>query len=197
MIVSVFLVAASYLFGSVPFGLLISKTLRGIDPRAGGSGNIGFTNVLRLAGKVPAVLTLFGDVGKGVLPPLIMGRFIPQEEWIFAAGLAAFLGHTYPLYLKFQGGKGVATGFGVLLALWPSVAALGAGLWIVTVLVTRYVSVGSLVAFGFLPAIVWVVHQRLLPLLVALVVGGVVCLRHWDNLLRLKEGTEPRIGQDR
>ncbi|HET6370588.1 MAG TPA: glycerol-3-phosphate 1-O-acyltransferase PlsY, partial [Nitrospiria bacterium] len=141
-----------YLLGSIPCGLLVALGVKGIDPRRSGSGNIGATNVLRTAGKKEGLLTLLGDLGKGYLAVFLALKFAQGGEvWVLAAGLSAVLGHLYSIFLRFRGGKGVATSLGVLLAIHPAVALATFGLWAAGFLTSKISSVGALIAFGMLP----------------------------------------------
>jgi glycerol-3-phosphate acyltransferase PlsY len=178
------ILVASYLIGSIPFGLLFGKSITGKDPRSGGSGNIGFTNVLRVAGLLPAGLTLLGDFGKGVLAAFL-GRYFAGIEFGLLAGLFCILGHCYPVFLRFRGGKAIATSFGVLSILYPLVALLTFGIWLVTVIGSRYVSLGSLVAFTCLPLIVAIFDGGFNAILTTVAITVLVYLRHRENITRL------------
>ena len=186
------ILAASYLIGSIPFGILFGWAIRGKDPRSGGSGNIGFTNVLRVVGLLPAVLTLLGDFGKGVLAAFIGKHFVGIEVGLIS-GLFAILGHCYPVFLRFHGGKAIATSFGVLAILYPFVGLLTFGVWLVTVLGSRYVSLGSLVAFTCLPLIMTLFHTGLNEILVSLAITVLVYLRHRENISRLLLRKESKV----
>jgi len=182
-----------YLLGAVPFGIVMARLFGLGDLRQIGSGNIGATNVLRTGNKLAAFLTLVLDAGKGGFAVLI-ARAAVGEDAAQLAGLAAFLGHLFPVYLGFKGGKGVATFLGTLLALaWP-VGLAACGTWLAVAVVTRYSSLSALVAAALAP--LWMLvfgHGE------ALLLGGVLTLliyaRHWQNLQRLKAGTEPKIGK--
>ena len=183
--------AAGYLAGSIPFGLLISRALSLGDLRRIGSGNIGATNVLRTGNKAAAALTLLLDAAKGAVPVLLFlswGDLAAQ-----AAGLGAFLGHCFPVWLRFQGGKGVATFLGIVLALhWPSGLAVCAT-WLAAAALSRRSSVGALAAAASAP--LWLVaFDRWEAVLVAAVLAALVWLRHHANIARLVAGTEPKIG---
>ena len=182
-----------YLLGSVPFGIVITRALGLGDLRAIGSGNIGATNVLRTGHKGAALATLLLDAGKGAIAVLI-ARFAVGEDAAQVAGGMAFLGHLFPFWLGFKGGKGVATFLGTLIALaWP-VGLAACATWAVTAAITRISSLSALVAAALSGR--WcVVFSRgdLLILTFALMV--LVYIRHWPNLQRIKAGTEPKIGQ--
>ncbi|MBN8633130.1 MAG: glycerol-3-phosphate 1-O-acyltransferase PlsY [Rhodobacterales bacterium] len=183
-----------YLLGSIPFGVLVTRAMGLGDLRSIGSGNIGATNVLRTGNKGAALATLLLDGGKGAVAVLLARWLVGAEDAAQVAGLAAFLGHLYPVWLGFRGGKGVATFLGLFLALDWRVGACLCLTWLVTAVVTRYSSIAALVAAasaGFW--ILWLTDGSLLIL--ALVLTVLVYARHWANLTRLKTGTEPRIGQ--
>ena len=179
----------SYLIGSVPFGVIFSKTMKGKDPRAAGSKNIGFTNVLRVVGAGPAILTLCGDVGKGALAAYI-GTYYESPGVGEVSALFAILGHCYPIFLRFHGGKAVATSFGALAVLYPSEGVITFALWVITVLWSRYVSLGALVAFATLPLIMIWSHPHWDTILFSLAIAILVYLRHRENISRLVSKAE-------
>ena len=183
-------VVVGYLFGSIPFGLLLSRLAGLGDIRKIGSGNIGATNVLRTGSKGLAVLTLLCDAGKGVAAVLIMERW--GQDFALLAGVFAAVGHNFPLWLKFRGGKGVATTLGVLLALaWP-VGLIACGTWLAVAIASRYSSLAALAALAIAPAAMyWLagIEQTLVAALLAAL--GVV--RHHANIRRLIRGEETRI----
>ncbi|MBN7783715.1 glycerol-3-phosphate 1-O-acyltransferase PlsY [Ponticoccus gilvus] len=183
-----------YLMGSVPFGILITRAMGLGDLRSIGSGNIGATNVLRTGNKAAAAATLLLDGIKGALAVLLAGWMTGDSGAMQIAGLAAFIGHCYPVWLRFRGGKGVATFLGVVLALsWP-VGLACCAMWLLAALVTRISSVGALV--GAASSTVWMfAFARWDLLLTGIVLTALVFWRHRENLKRLKAGTEPRIGQ--
>jgi len=187
------LVLLAYLCGSVPTGVLLSRR-RGVDPRDIGSGNIGATNVARAAGPTAGVLTLAGDMLKGVVPVLLARRLGVPLSGVAVVGLAAFVGHLYSCFLGFDGGKGVATGFGVLLALAPLGATIAAVVFVVALALARYVSVASLVAAGTTTPLLLALGYPLAVVAVGLVTSVLIAARHRDNIRRLRFGTEPRIG---
>lgn len=181
-----------YGLGSVPFGLIWARTMGLGNLRNIGSGNIGATNVLRTGNKKAAALTLFFDVGKGVIA-VLFAQSVSGEAAAQTAGLSALLGHCYPVWLKFKGGKGVATFLGVILALSPMVGLACCATWLATATVTRVSSLSALVAAA--SAIVWspfFTQQSLTGLSVGLAI--LVFWRHRANIVRLFEGTEPKIG---
>jgi glycerol-3-phosphate acyltransferase PlsY len=195
MDVSLWLVPLGYVSGSIPFGLLIGKASKGVDVRGIGSGNIGATNVLRAAGKGAAALTLALDMLKG-WAPVALGRFVGASDTLVAGvALAAFLGHLYPVFLRFRGGKGVATFLGVLLALLPKVAFLVAGVWLLIAAVFRYSSLAAVVAAAASPPLVWLLDGRRGFVALAVVLSGFILIRHGENMRRLLAGEERRIGQ--
>jgi|SRR5579863_931019 len=188
-----FILVTAYLLGSIPFGLWVSLWGKGIDPRTSGSGNIGATNVLRTVGKAGGALTLLGDLGKGYLAVLSASLLGGGEPWRFAAGLAAIIGHVFPVFLKFRGGKGVATAFGVLLATSPWVALWLFCLWSAGFGIMGISSVGALLAFGALPILALLFDGTGLFLLFALLTSALIYLKHIPNIQRLIKGTEARI----
>jgi glycerol-3-phosphate acyltransferase PlsY len=186
------LVLAAYLCGSIPIGLIVGR-LAGVDPRSGGSGNIGATNVARLAGWTEGLLTLAGDAAKGAVP-VLLSTSLGFDLWVAAAaGMAAFLGHLYPLFLGFRGGKGVATAAGVLLAVAPLAALSLIGVFALVAAGTRLVSLASLFSSLLAPALLWFLSYP--PPLVALagVLALLIVLRHRTNIERLLAGAEPRF----
>ncbi len=191
-------IIAAYLLGSIPFGLLFSRYLTGKDPREYGSGNIGATNALRTGGKKVGILTLLADIGKGALA-VALAEYLQQDEVLIAAvALAVFLGHVFPIYLKFKGGKGVATMFGVLIPWLPWVALATFVCWLSLFKITRYVSLASVVAGIMLPFVAWVLGKlqwssnHASVLWVCMILGALMVLRHGENLKRLWAGEEPK-----
>ncbi|HCN64273.1 MAG TPA: glycerol-3-phosphate 1-O-acyltransferase PlsY [Pseudomonas sp.] len=178
----------AYLLGSMSFAILLSRLTGNPDPRMSGSGNAGATNMLRLAGKKLAILTLLGDLCKGLLPVLLayqLGCTLQQQAWI---GACAVVGHMYPLYFRFRGGKGVATAAGMLLGLYPPAALLAAVAWLLTFQLSRTSSLASLIAAPLtLPLLAWQEPAALLPMsaLTTLIVW-----RHRSNLRDLMAGRE-------
>lgn len=187
------LILGAYLVGAIPFGLLIARRVAQVDVRTVGSGNIGATNVARAAGKKTAGFVLLLDVLKGYLPSTVALALGVPPSWSAVAGVAAFLGHCFPVYLRFRGGKGVATALGVALALEPLAALAGVLTWIVLYLAFRVSSLGSLggvivalsvaVWLGESPASAWAI----------LVMAAVIILRHRSNIRRLIRREEGRV----
>ena len=184
---------AGYLLGSVPFGLVWARVFGLGDIRQIGSGNIGATNVLRTGNKFAAFLTLVGDIGKGAAAVLV-ARALMSEDAAQAAGLGAYLGHLFPLYIGFKGGKGVATWLGTLIALaWP-VGLAAAATWLVVAALFRISSLAGLTAAALGP--VWaLVLGRPEAFLIALLLGALIFERHRANIRRLFRGEEPKIGR--
>jgi len=178
----------AYLLGSLSFAILLSRVFGTADPRAEGSGNPGATNMLRVAGKRLAILTLLGDLLKGLLPVLVarlIGLGLQEQAWV---GLAAVLGHLYPLYFNFRGGKGVATAAGMLLGLYPPAALLALSAWVLTFYLTRTSSLASLIATPLtLPLLAWQQPAALLPMSA---LCGLIVWRHRGNLRDLFAGRE-------
>jgi glycerol-3-phosphate acyltransferase PlsY len=182
-----------YLSGSVPYGLLLSRMAGLGDIRKIGSGNIGATNVLRTGNKKVAAATLLLDALKGVVPVLLFGVIWGREAGL-VAGVAAMLGHVFPIWLGFRGGKGVATGAGVLLAASWWLGLTCALIWLVMAKVTRISSASALTACGAAPLIAWLAGDSQLAVF-ALALALLIALRHHANIRRLLAGTEPRIGR--
>jgi len=183
----------AYLLGSVPFGVLITRMMGLGDLRAIGSGNIGATNVLRTGNKAAAAATLILDGGKGAVA-VLLARALVGPDAAQLAGLAAFLGHLYPVWLGFKGGKGVATFLGIMLALaWP-VGALCCATWLVVAITSRYSSLSALVAAA--TSVLWMqLTGNSSTILLGMILTALVYLRHWANIQRLRAGTEPKIGK--
>ena len=190
---STWVLVTAYLLGAIPVGILAGRACAGIDPREAGSRNIGFTNVLRVAGKVPGVITLLGDMGKGAFAVITARTIIGPGEWELAAGAAAIVGHMYPVFLRFKGGKGVATALGTILAINVTIGCLLIIVWLTSAAVWRISSLAALIAFGTLPVLVWLFHPHAIMLVFALGVSSLIGYRHIDNIRRLLAGTEPKF----
>ncbi|MCJ7663187.1 MAG: glycerol-3-phosphate 1-O-acyltransferase PlsY [Desulfobacterales bacterium] len=193
MILSILLVIFAYLLGSIPTGLVLYKALVGIDPRQGGSRNIGATNVMRTAGKTLGAVTLIGDVLKGVIPVCLALWLKREEAWVASAGLAAFLGHCFPIYIGFKGGKGVATALGIYLPLTPLAVLVNIFVFAGALGISRMVSVGSISAAVAMPLLIWLWGYPLPYLILSLCVDAIICYRHKENIKRLMQGRENRL----
>ena len=183
---------AGYFLGSVPFGMVVAKLMGLGNLRDIGSGNIGATNVLRTGNKKAAALTLLFDAGKGALI-VLLARAYAGEDAAQLAGLAAFLGHCFPVWLNFKGGKGVATYFGIMIALSPLVGLISGVIWIAVAAISRYSSLAALMAGGWTPIVVaFFADGQLFAL--AIILGLLIYIRHGQNIGRLRAGTETKIG---
>ena len=186
----------SYILGCVPFGLIVAKAWKGIDIRKYGSGNIGATNVLRALGPGPAVVVFVADVLKGLAPVTVAKHFFPFSAWIaVASGMLAILGHSLSIFLRFRGGKGVATGLGVIIGLDPRVAGIGFGIWLIVVGISKYVSVASISAAVSIPVAMWIFHLPIEYRIFALAAAIFVIAKHRSNIVRLIRGKESRLGE--
>lgn len=184
---------AGFLLGSIPTGKIIAGGM-GIDLRKTGSGNIGATNVLRSAGKLPALFTLIGDVAKGSAAVLFAQYFEVGYGYEGMIGLIAVLGHNYSLFLHFKGGKGVATSLGVLIVYAPLTGLVTVMIWLLTVLITRISSLGAIISFSVLPLSLYLLDAKeKLP--ISFIMSIIVLMRHKDNIHRLIRGTEPKVGR--
>jgi glycerol-3-phosphate acyltransferase PlsY len=191
---SVIIIVISYLIGSIPFGIVISRS-KGIDLRKVGSGNIGATNVLRAVGKKEAILTLIGDILKGTFGVLLAKSLSQSETVVVLSAIAAVAGHDFSIFLRFKGGKGVATSIGVLIGYTPVVALVTINVWILVVFFYRYSSLGALVSFTFVPIFMLLVRKGLEGIILSVVLTILIYFKHKENIKRLLEGREPKIGQ--
>lgn len=185
----VLFIVFAYLLGSIPFGKIIGK-MYGIDVQKKGSGNIGFTNSFRVLGWKPAVLVLIGDILKGFIPTRIALQFLTFDQALIVA-LISMLGHIYPIWLKFKGGKGVATGLGTLFAINPLIAAIAIILFLTVFLVTKIVSISSIVATGSLLLVSYFVSPKTTIFYLCLFI--IVVWTHRENVRRLIRGTEKKL----
>lgn len=199
MLALVVAIAGAYLLGSIPTGYLVAR-LRGVDLRAHGSGNIGATNAFRVLGKGPGAFVLLADALKGSAAVLWMPALAVRiagstasESLPLIAGMASILGHNYTCWLRFKGGKGIATTAGVMATLVPLGLTITFSTWLIVFLTTRYVSVASIIAAIVLPIATMLTSQNRALWAVALVFGGLAIWRHRGNLQRLRAGTETRI----
>jgi glycerol-3-phosphate acyltransferase PlsY len=198
MILNAFLIiAGAYLIGSIPTAFLAGKILKGIDIRQVGSGNIGATNVFRSIGKTAGVVVLAIDMLKGIVPVILAGQFAPgscSEIFRILAGLAAICGHNWTIFLNFKGGKGVATSTGVLLTLAPAATLAGFLVFVLAVTVTRYISLGSVVAASAVPLLVWYLNPGQIELFYfVLVIAILIDLKHIPNIKRLIKHEEHKF----
>lgn len=190
---TVLILLFSYLLGSVPTGYLLGS-LSGVDVRQVGSGNVGATNVARVVGKKQGLLTLLGDAAKGFLPVFVSQQLGFSAAITSLAALAAFLGHLYPVFLKFQGGKGVATALGAFLALAPAATVVLAFTFSVVALASRTVSLASMVSAGLAPLALWALGYPEPFIVLGLLIALLIIWRHRENIRRLISGTEPKFG---
>lgn len=189
---------ASYFLGAIPFGLLVGKVAKGIDIRDFGSGNIGATNVLRTLGPGLAFVVFLLDTAKGFAAVLICRGLGLDPWWVVAGALLAVLGHTFSVFLRFRGGKGVATSLGVIVGLDPVIAGVTFALWLVIAAITRYISVASILAAVSVPLQMIFWHARMVPLpyqLLACAAALTIVLKHKSNIGRLRRGVEAKLGQ--
>ncbi|MDA0308272.1 MAG: glycerol-3-phosphate 1-O-acyltransferase PlsY [Proteobacteria bacterium] len=188
---------AAYLIGAIPFGLVIAKLFGLGDIRNIGSGNIGATNVLRTGNKIAAALTLLLDSGKGLFVVMIARYLNGDSNVIAITGLLSIVGHCYPIWLGFRGGKGVATGLGVFLGFHPLVGAMVCLVWLVTAFLFRFSSLAAIISYTSAPILFALISSPPLPVLTVITAGMIAALaiwRHRGNIKRLFSGTEPRIG---
>ena len=188
------LLVFAYLLGSIPTGVVLAKAFGEVDPRTQGSKNIGATNVFRTAGKKLGIFTLLGDILKGLIPVVIARGALDSYFWIGAVALVAFLGHLYPIFLKFKGGKGIATGLGVFLALSPLPAILALLVFAAVVARWRFISLGSLAAAAAFPIFLALLNPHRIYIPFAIIVTVLIYYRHRENIERLLEGRESKFG---
>jgi len=203
------MVPAAFLLGSIPFGIVFTRN-KGIDIRSTGSKNIGATNVLRSAGKMPAALTLLCDLLKGSVAVLICKVIIAktnispesadfvgaiEDMWLGIVGLAAVLGHMYSIFLSFKGGKGVATGFGVLLVYSPPVAGITLLIWILVALTFKYSSLAAIAAISIMPIVFIAFKASIIKIVIASILAALIIYKHQSNIKDLIQGKENKIGR--
>lgn len=192
----------SYIIGSIPTSYIIAKLLRGIDLREYGSGNIGATNLIRVAGKTPGIIALLLDVAKGVVAVVLLTSIyyrpqlvISQPLFMVMIGLCAVSGHIWTIFLRFKGGKGVATTIGVFIGLTPLVTTLGLLVWLIIVLLFKYVSLASLVMAASLPFLMIIFNQPIEYLILSITLCIFIYYKHRSNIRRLIDKTEYKVGQ--
>ena len=189
---------AGYLIGSLSSAILVSSLLRLPDPRKAGSLNPGTTNVLRLGSKIGAALTLLGDIAKGFVPILAINNWISDDPILLATlGIGAFIGHLFPIYFKFMGGKGVATALGIFLAINPLVASIQIITWLIVVIILRYSSLAAIVTAMATPIYFWWFDNEVSLVVFSAFISILLLFRHKKNIKRLVEKTEPKIQFDR
>jgi glycerol-3-phosphate acyltransferase PlsY len=190
----ILIIIVIYLIAATPTGVVLMRLTGGEDVRQKGSGNIGATNVYRVAGKLAGVLTLLGDTLKGFLPLVVFKSWLqPTPAQLGIASAVAILGHCYPVYLKFKGGKGVATALGIFLVLSPKAVFFALIVFILTVAITRYISLGSVFAALSAPLLILLLNQPKPIFLATLFIAALVIWRHNSNIRRLLDGTETRF----
>ncbi len=194
-LVTLLVIAAAYLIGSIPFGYLLARFWKGIDIRKYGSGNIGATNVWRTLGKGPGMIVLALDLLKGVTAVLLAKQLENTDIAVLGAALAGMAGHSWPLWLGFKGGKIIATGAGAVLAIAPLPLLLAFLVWVTTVALTRYVSLGSILGAISLPLWMMVFQYHKTTLIFSVLVAAFAVWKHSSNIKRLLNGTEFKIGQ--
>ncbi len=192
-LVSVLLILGSYLLGAIPFGLLAVRAVTGRDIRTEGSGNIGASNVFRVAGPALGVIALALDVAKGAAPVLVARRLDVGLSVVTAAGIAAIAGHNWSVFLGGRGGKGIATSYGVLLTLSPLAGGIAATVWVVVAALTRYASAASLLGVLSVPLVMWIAREPVEYQVFGLVATVLAFYRHRGNIGRLRRGEELRI----
>jgi len=194
------LIPVTFLIGSIPFGIIFTRK-SGIDIRQTGSGNIGATNVLRNAGKLPAILTLLADIAKGAIPVLLCGYVFADTDQATVeilkavTGITAVLGHMFSVFLSFRGGKGVATGFGVLAIYNPLNAVVTLLIWIAVVAITKHVSLGAIISMAVLPFFFIVQKASTVSIVFAISLAALIIFKHSSNIKHLIAGTEASFGE--
>lgn len=201
MILAIAIITA-YLLGAIPASYLIAKAFKGVDIRKYGSGNVGATNVLRTAGKLPGILALIADMLKGIIVVTFVSSFFFQfsvitdyESLRILLGFVAICGHIWTIFMKFKGGKGVATTLGVLIILCPKAVGIGAIVWFITVLITKYVSLGSILMSVSLPISVAIMGSSIKMVIFTITLCIINTYKHRANIIRLINNEESRIGQ--
>lgn len=192
---AVTLIVIAYLFGSISSAIVVCKLMRLPDPRGEGSGNPGATNVLRLGGKKAALITLLGDALKGFIPVLVAMLLNAPIEVASVVALAAFLGHLYPVFFGFRGGKGVATAFGVLFGLGWQIGLIVMLVWLIVAALSRYSSLGGLTSMATAPFVIWYYFPNLVATGVFTIMAALLFWRHRSNIKNLIAGTEGKIGK--
>lgn len=182
-----------YLLGCIPSGLIVGKFFCNVDIRNYGSKNIGTTNMFRILGPKPAIVVLLADMAKGMLAVFFAQYLVGDTSSLLLGGIMSIVGHNYPVFLGFKGGRGVATGLGVICVLMPKVTLIVFSVWAVIVFITRYVSLGSVVAATLVPILAWYFEYPWLFCLFSLLAAAFIVIRHKENIERLLKGTESKI----
>lgn len=192
MLQIILVLLSAYLIGSIPFSLIISRLSKGVDIRNHGSGNLGATNVLRVIGKKEALLALIGDMLKGALPVLLAFYFL-EDFWVAATAVLVVLGHVFPIFSGFKGGKGVATSLGALLIIIPSAIIISVVIWIAVLAIYRYASLASIMAALSIPLLCWALKTPLAFTAAATTNAAVIFIKHISNLKRIISGRESKV----
>lgn len=191
----VLLLLLSYLLGSISFSIIVGKLVGKVDIRNYGSGNAGATNALRVLGKGPAIVIFLLDIAKALVAVIIAGRLVPESPWVpVLCGLLVVIGHNWPVFFRFRGGKGIASTIGMILALAPLAGVIAGAIAILSIVLTRYVSLGSLLFTGLLPVIVLVLDYSAELAWGCLAVAVLAWFRHRTNIVKLLKGTENKLG---
>ncbi|OCL28030.1 acyl-phosphate glycerol 3-phosphate acyltransferase [Orenia metallireducens] len=194
MIKEVLVMFFAYLLGSIPFALLVVKLVKGVDIREYGSGNVGATNAFRVLGLGLGILVALLDIGKGFIAVSVARYFFADQPLLLlVAGLLSIAGHNWPIFLKFKGGKGVATSVGVLISLSPKTILVAFLVWLTVVLITQYVSLASIIAAIVIPILMYVFDQETIFIILAVLIAVFVIYRHQSNIKRLLAGTENKV----
>ncbi|NLY11890.1 MAG: glycerol-3-phosphate 1-O-acyltransferase PlsY [Firmicutes bacterium] len=188
-------IIAAYLLGSIPFGLITGKIWANVDVREFGSGNIGMSNVLRTLGPIPALIVLLFDAGKGFFAVTLGRQLFTDPTWWLVLGIVAIAGHNWSIFLGFKGGRGVATTAGVLLAISPFIALVLVGIWLLSLAISRYISLSSIIAVSALPIIFYFLDYPITYFWLGLLISIFTIFRHRPNIQRLMAGTEYKFGE--
>lgn len=202
MMLLIIALVLSYLLGSVPASYLVARLTKGIDIRRYGSGNVGATNVLRTAGKKAAAVALGFDILKGVLAVTALsalfgkaGSAITRESFNILMGFSVICGHIWPVFLSFKGGKGIATSTGVLIVLCPKAVLIAGAVWLISIIITRYVSLASVMASITLPVVTAIMGRSIQMVIFTITLCFISTYKHKSNIIRLINGEEPKIGE--
>lgn len=192
MLQIIVILITAYILGSIPFSLIIARLSKGIDVRSSGSGNVGATNVLRTVGKKEAAIALTGDILKGTLSVWMAIIFL-QDFWVGVTAILVVLGHVFPVFSGFKGGKGVATSLGALIVIVPSAVIIAVFTWILVLVISRLASLASIIASLAMPFICWSLKTPVSFIMAAVVTSVIILLKHTGNMKRIYNGTESRV----